>query len=88
MTFTDAPEQSFASSINDVLYNFVIKYNSRYDYWSMAISTDGAVLAAGVKLVTKTDLLKQYPSIPFEMRSEYKEDANGTNITEFTITVT
>jgi len=87
MQFTNDPHQKFASVIDGIKYDFELKYNAGYDFWSMYILLDGATLVAGVKLVSKTNLLAQYPGIPFEMYSQYEEDANGENITEFIIDV-
>ena len=88
MTFTTDPSQIFSSIINEERYDFSVVYNPTYGFWNMTIDQNGETLAAGINLVTQTNLTEQYPGIPFEMRSEYPEDANRDNIDEFEIVVT
>ena len=87
ITFTSSPDQTFSATIDGELYTFQAVYNGNYDFWSMYISQNDEVLAAGIKLVTKTPLTDQYPNIPFNLESGYAEDANGSNIEEFTLEV-
>ena len=87
MTFSSAYHQTFSGIINEEQYDFDVKYNARFDFWSMAISKEDEVLAAGINLVAKTQLTEQYPNIPFNLYSSDDDDANGDNIEQFTLAV-
>ena len=88
ITFTSSPDQTFSATIDGELYTFQAVYNGNYDFWSLYISQNDDVLAAGIKMVTKSPLTEQYPNIPFDLQSDYSEDANGDNIEEFMLEVT
>ena len=87
MTFTADPSQSFTTIIDEETYDFLVTYNANYDYYIINISQNGIDLVNGIKLVTRTDLTKQYKHIPFGLRSEFTEDANSENIELFIINV-
>lgn len=87
MTFSTAPSQEFTVIIDEVSYDFILKYNALYDFWNMGISQNGTELANGINLVTNTQLTEQYKNIPFNLQSTYPEDANGSNIDKFVLVV-
>lgn len=64
------PDESFQIVIFDNIYNMRQLWNTR-GYWTLDIrdeNNDPIVL--GVKLVTGITLLKQYPNIRFDMKSD------------------
>lgn len=88
MTFTTDPAQKFTSIIDGERYDFSVTYNPTYKLWSMTIERGGEILAAGINLVTNTNLTEQFPGIPFDMISSYQNDAVRDNIGQFEIAVT
>lgn len=55
------PNHKIFQSLNDVIYQFIFKYNSKKDFWSFDIYTEsGDLIIAGVKIVANYRLLFQY----------------------------
>ena len=64
------PEESFQIVIFENLYNMRQLWNNS-GFWTLDINDqDNAPMALGVKLVTGITLLKQYPNIRFDMKSD------------------
>jgi hypothetical protein len=88
LSLTNSHEESFSSSIDDILYNFNQRWNTKGQFWVLDISdSDGNSLAFGVKIVAQLDLLALYPHIPFELRSENEFDPGRNDLLEFVLEV-
>jgi len=88
LPLTNNPEESFSVPINDIIYNFKQLWNE-FGFWTLDIlDADGNVLIYGVKLITKENLLKQYPQIPFDLISDNDEDPTRNNLESFALDVT
>lgn len=65
------PEESFQIVIFEKLYNINQLWNTFGNYWSLNIyDQDNNPLVLGIKLVTGITLLKQYPKIRFDIKSD------------------
>lgn len=54
----DNPNHSIIQSIDSVIYQFVFKYNSKFDFWTMDILTeDGSAILYGIKIVANYPLI-------------------------------
>lgn len=74
LPLTNNPEELFSASINQNLYNFRQLWNTN-GFWTLDIrDADDNILALGVKIVTKLDILSLYDQIPFGLYSERDND--------------
>lgn len=87
LPLTTNPEETFSISIFDIVYNFKQLRNT-LGFWTLDIlDADGNVLVYGVRIVTQEYLLKQYPSIPFDLYSATETDPSRTNLDEFKLEI-
>ena len=54
------PDENFSLSLNNTLYQFNVKYNGRFDYWSLSMFENDVPLFEGVKLVQGVNLTELY----------------------------
>lgn len=74
---TTAPAQRFDVFIFGIKYGMRVMLNSRTSLWTLTISRDDVILAAGLSLVGGVDILKHLPEIPFN--NMYVLDYSGTD---------
>ena len=87
LPLTNNPEESFNASIFDIVYIFRQLWNE-IGFWVLDIKdADGNVLVYGVKIVTQEYLLRQYPQIPFDLRSENETDPGRFDLESFLLEV-
>lgn len=87
LPLTNNPEESFSVSIDEVIYNFKQLWNE-FGFWTLDIlDADGVVLVYGVKLITKENLLRQYPQISFDLLSNNENDPTRNNLDAFELEV-
>ena len=71
LPFTLNPEESFQIVISENLYNMRQLWNTAGGFWTLDINDENnEPLPLGVKLVTGIFLLKQYPQVRFDIKSE------------------
>jgi hypothetical protein len=88
LPLTNNPEELFSVSILETVYNFRQLWNTNYEFWTLDIlEADDNPLVYGVKLVTGSYLLEQYPQIPFDLISEADDDPSRDNLDEFILEV-
>jgi len=88
LPLTNNPEENFNVSIFDIVYIFRQLWNG-IGFWALDIKdVDGNVLVSGVKLITKEYLLRQYPQIPFDLKSENETDPGRLDLESFLLEVT
>ena len=88
LPLTNSPAETFSVVIFSVVYNMRQVWNT-LGFWTLDIlDEDGVALTYGVRLVTRTNLLDQYPNIPFNLRSEAVSDPARNNLREFGLIVT
>jgi len=88
LPLTNNPEENFNVSIFDIVYIFRQLWNG-IGFWTLDIKdVDGNVLVSGVKLITKEYLLRQYPQIPFDLKSENETDPGRLDLESFLLEVT
>jgi len=88
LPLTNNPEESFNVSIFDIVYGFRQLWNE-IGFWTLDIKdADGNILVYGVKLITQEYLLRQYPQIPFDLRSENETDPGRLDLESFLLEVT
>lgn len=88
LPLTNNAEESFNITILDVVYNIRQLWNT-LGFWTIdVLDEDGAAVVLGVKIVTKTNILAQYPEVPFDLRSEADLDPARDNLDEFNLAVT
>ena len=90
LSFTLNPEESFQIVIFDILYNLRQLWNTSGQYWTLDINDeDGNPLVLGVKLVTGIFLLKQYPQVRFDIKSNnIQADPGRDDLTDFVFEIT
>jgi hypothetical protein len=83
------PAETFQIEIFKKLYNMRQLWNERGQYWTLDINDeDNNPLVLGVKLVTGTTLLKQHPSIRFDIKSDsLKTDPTRNDLDTFVFNV-
>jgi len=83
------PEESFQIVIFGNLYNMKQLWNT-LGFWTLDINDENDLpLSLGVKLVAGIFLLKQYPNIRFDIKSEsLLADPGRDDLTDFTFEVT
>jgi len=81
---TSDGEQKFSMTLDEVLYDFRVSYNTRLNLWSMDISLLGVDLVNGVALVVGADIMGSYnvgPKNLFVVNTEsFNEDAKEDNL--------
>ena len=88
LPLTNNPEESFSVAIFNIIYNFRQLWNG-IGFWTLDIKdADGNVLVYGVKLITKEYLLRQYPQIPFDLKSENATAPGRLDLESFLLGVT
>lgn len=88
LPLTDSPAESFSIELFGVVYRMQQMWNTN-GFWTLNIAdVEGNPIVDGVKLVAKTKLLRQYPSIPFELESTTETDPTRNNLSEFILVVT
>ena len=88
LPLTNNPEESFNITISGTVYNIRQLWNT-LGFWTIDIlDENGDPLAYGVKLVTKTELTFQHPSVPFNLRSDADEDPSRDSLDSFNLVVT
>jgi len=87
LPLTNNPEATFNVVIFDNLYTFRQLWNE-YGFWTLDISnTDGDILILGVKVITKINLLRQYPGFGFKLISENESDPGRYDLESFDLGV-
>ena len=83
------PEETFQITIFESLYNMRQLWNT-LGFWTLDIRDENSdPLAIGVKLVTGIFLLKQYPQIRFDIKSDsLLADPGRFDLTSFVFEVT
>ncbi len=88
LPLTDNPEENFRATIDDDIYNFKQLWNT-LGFWTLDISdADNNIIVYGVKLITKENLLKQYPQIRFDLISNAETDPGRNDLSIFNLEVT
>ena len=88
LPLTNNPEENFNVSIFGIIYIFRQLWNET-GFWTLDIKdADGNVLVYGVKLITKEYVLRQYPQIPFDLKSENETDPGRLDLESFLLEVT
>lgn len=82
LDLTNDPAQKFSSVINEIRYEFTVKWNSRFSFWTIDINDD-----FGIKIVAGIDILRPFPSIPFGLKSNSDADPLRDNLNEFNLEV-
>ena len=82
ISFTNDPSQTFSSVINEIRYDFSVKWNSRFSFWTMDIGNN-----FGIKIVAGVDILRPFPQLPFGLQSNYIADPSRFNLNEFILEV-
>lgn len=87
LPLTNNPEENFNVSISDVIYIFRQLWNE-IGFWTLDIKdADGNILVYGIKIITQEYLLRQYPQIPFDLKSENETDPGRQNLESFLLEV-
>jgi len=87
LPLTDKPEETFNISIFEIIYTMKQLWNT-LGFWTIDIQdSDGNALVYGVKIVTQTRLLQQYPSIPFDLLSTDTFDPTRSTLNSFLLEV-
>ena len=89
LPFTLNPDETFQITIFGNLYNMRQLWNT-LGFWTLDIRDEnGEELTLGVKLVTGLSLLKQYPHIRFDIKSEsVLSDPTRSDLDTFVFEVT
>lgn len=88
LPLTNNPEETFNVSIFDIVYSFRQLWNT-LGFWILDINdNDGNKLVYGIKIITGEFLLRQYPGIPFDLKSIQSLDPTRNNLNEFLLEVT
>lgn len=87
LPLTNKPSETFSFNINGTIYKFKQMWNTQ-GFWTLDILdiNDNAFIN-GVKIVTKTNLLLMHPGIPFDLRSERREDPARNNLKQFELVI-
>lgn len=76
--FRDLPAFRETVPIDGVLYVLEFQYNTRADFWTMAVySKDGAPLLTGIKVVIDYELVQRYGSRGLPFGNLYAIDVTG-----------
>ena len=87
LPLTNNPSETFRVEILGVVYQFRQIWNT-VGFWALDIlDVDGNPLAYGVRIVAKTELLRQYSHLPFELESITELDPTIDNFSEFLLAV-
>jgi len=87
LPLTNNPSESFNFKINEIIYKFKQKWNTQ-GFWTVDIlDIDGVPFIYAVKIVTKENLLKAFPNIPFDLRSKKEDDPTRDNLDEFELEI-
>ncbi|RKZ95960.1 MAG: hypothetical protein DRQ46_07745 [Gammaproteobacteria bacterium] len=87
LPITNSPSEKFSIDIFETVYQFKQMWNTK-GYWSLNIAdVDGKSIADGVKVVTGTKLLAQYPQLPFELESSNDSDPTRDSLDDFILEV-
>ena len=66
LTLSNSPNERFAVTVNDVLYNCTQLWNT-IGFWSLNIyDSDNIAMVTGVNMVSGIFILKQFPNVPFD----------------------
>lgn len=88
LPLTNNAEESFSITIFGTAYNLRQLWNT-LGFWTIdVLDENGAAIILGVKIVTKTNILAQYPEVPFDLRSESAADPVRDGLDEFNLVVT
>ena len=87
LPLTNNPEENFNVSISDIVYTFKQLWNE-IGFWTLNIKdADGNILVYGVKIITQEFLFRQYPQIPFDLKSETETDPGRQDLESFLLEV-
>ena len=87
LPLTNNVEEEFTTPINGVAYAFRQLWNT-LGFWTLdIIGADGVSLVYGVVLVTKINLLVQYPQVPFDLVSSVDDDPTRNNLDSFLLEI-
>ncbi|RLB89591.1 MAG: hypothetical protein DRH26_11260 [Deltaproteobacteria bacterium] len=87
LPLTNNPEENFTASIDDIIYNFRQLWNG-LGFWTLDIKdADGVAFVDGVKIITQEYLLRQYPHIPFDLRSDNEVDPGRQDLESFLLDI-
>lgn len=74
------PDQTFSTILNDTVYNFRFRYNSREDSWYFDVSeSDGRPIRSGVKVVLGVFCGRQSTHSLFRIGSFWAFDTSGAD---------
>ncbi len=82
LVFTNDSSQTFSSVINEIRYDFAVKWNSRFEFWTIDIGAN-----KGIKIVAGVDILRPFPQLPFGLQSNDIADPLRFNLDEFILEV-
>lgn len=87
LPLTNNPEETFNIPIFETLYIIRQLWNEN-GFWTLDIKdADGNILVCGVKLVTQTSLLAQYPQLDFDLISAVDSDPGREDLDTFNLEV-
>jgi len=87
LPLTNNPEENFNISISDTIYIFRQLWNE-IGFWTLDIKdADGNILVYGIKIITQEYLLRQYPQILFDLKSENETDPERQTLESFLLEV-
>ena len=87
LPLTNNPEENFNVSIFDIVYTFKQLWNE-IGFWTLNIKdADGNILVYGIKIITQEFLFRQYPQIPFDLKSENETDPGRQDLESFLLEV-
>ena len=73
---TSDGEQIFTITLDEILYEIRVLYNTRLVLWAMDISSDGNTIVSGIALVTGGNLMSAYNVGPTNL---YLVNTTGSN---------
>lgn len=84
---TNNPEEIFNISIFGEIYNLRQLWNP-LGFWTLDIKDSaGVAIVLGVKIITKLNLLQQYPQIAFDLISSSETDPGRQDLESFKLEV-
>jgi len=87
LPLSNSASESYTIVILNVTYQVIQRWNT-LGFWTLDFLDEfGLPLIYGVRIVTQTNLLEQYPQMPFDLFSSRAEDPTRDNLINFELEI-